>query len=42
MNDVEAWKNSSIARNTIKKIFEKSAKLYAGTAWEPLIIESDQ
>ena len=39
MNDVEAWKNSSIARNTIKKIFEKSAKLYAGTAWEPLINE---
>ena len=39
MNDLDAWKESSIVRNKMKRIFEKSAKNYAGTAWEPLINE---
>ena len=39
MNDLDAWKKSSVVRNKMKKIFEKSAKLYAGTEWEELINE---
>ena len=36
-NDIEEWKKSSLVRYVYRKRFQKCAKLYAGTAWEPLI-----
>ena len=38
-NDIDEWKKSSMYRNYFRKHFENCAKLYAGTAWEPLIEE---
>lgn len=38
-NTVEKWKESGFIRRFVRRRLEKSAKAYAGTAWEPLIRE---
>ena len=38
-NDIEEWHKIPMYRKSMQKCFEKAAKAYAGTAWEPLIDE---